>query len=342
MLYKFKGFAVYSLYMISKYEDKVFLADPLRFDSLALDLFRFQYSNNPVYNQYVKALKIVGDQVRTVQDIPFLPIQFFKSHAVRTTAFEPEAVFESSGTTQTINSRHYVKDLSVYRQGFTRAFEQFYGSLTDWCIIGLLPSYLERNNSSLVVMVDEMIRQSGHPDSGFYLYEHEKLQQVLQRMEQRQQRTLLIGVTFALLDLAKKYPMSLQHTVVMETGGMKGRREEMTRPEVHELLKSAFHTKAIHSEYGMTELLSQAYSPGDGIFNCPPWMKVLVRQEDDPFDVRYTGSGIVNVIDLANIYSCSFIATEDVGIVYDNGSFAVQGRLDNSDIRGCSLMVSGL
>lgn len=223
-----------------------------------------------------------------------------------------------------------------------KAFELFYGPVSEWCIIGLLPSYLERSNSSLVVMADELIRRSGHASSGFYLYEHEKLAGVLQDLESKHQKTLLIGVTFGLLDFAEQFPMPLKHTIIMETGGMKGRREEMTRQEVHDILKKAFQLDAIHSEYGMTELLSQGYSTGEGIFLTPPWMKVSVRLEDDPLDVRSSGTGIINVIDLANIYSCCFIATEDVGRVYENGSFEVQGRVDNSDIRGCSLMIAGL
>lgn len=328
--------------MNSNYEDRIFLTDTVGFEALALDLFRFQYQQNPVYQQYVNALGIVGDKVRSVEQIPFLPIRFFKTHSIQTTAFTPQAVFESSGTTGSVNSRHLVKELGLYRQSFGKAFEQFYGPVDRWCVIGLLPSYLERSHSSLVVMVDELVRRSGHPDSGFYLYEHEKLQQVLRKLEQEGQPVLLIGVTFALLDFAEHFPMPLQHTVIMETGGMKGRREEMTRQEVHELLTRAFGLKAIHSEYGMTELLSQAYSAGNGLFRCPPWMKVLLRQEDDPFDLRREGAGIVNVIDLANIYSCCFIATDDVGRLYADGSFEVQGRLDNSDIRGCSLMVTAL
>lgn len=323
-------------------EDKVFSVDTGNFDSLALELFRFQYQHNPLYQEYVNSLPGVGKNPQSILEIPFLPIQFFKSHDVRTTAFTPEAVFESSGTTQTINSRHAVKSLSLYRKSFMTAFEQFYGPVANWCIIGLLPSYLERQHSSLVVMVDELIRQSGHPLSGFYLYEHSTLQQTLLQTEQQRQPVLLIGVTFGLLDFAEKFPMPLQHTIIMETGGMKGRRHEMTRQEVHALLKEAFQVPHIHSEYGMTELLSQGYSKGAGIFQCPPWMKMLVRQEDDPFDVRRDGTGIVNIIDLANIYSCSFIAAEDVCRLQPDGSFEIQGRMDNSDIRGCSLMVAGL
>lgn len=328
--------------MNSKYEDKVFLADQQGFNELALELFRFQYQHNSVYREYVNALQLVGEDVQHMDDIPFLPIQFFKTREVCTTTFEPEAVFMSSGTTQTINSRHSVKSMPIYQESFLKAFELFYGDVTEWCIIGLLPSYLERSNSSLVVMADELIRRSGHPDSGFYLYEHEKLAGVLQQLEAKKQKTLLIGVTFGLLDFAEAYPMPLKHTIIMETGGMKGRREEMTRQEVHDILKAAFQLPSIHSEYGMTELLSQGYSKGEGIFLTPPWMKIRVRLEDDPLDVRLSGTGIINVIDLANIYSCCFIATEDVGRVFEDGSFEVQGRVDNSDIRGCSLMVAGL
>jgi hypothetical protein len=328
--------------MICEIEDKIFTVETADFEQLALEVFKFQYNNNAIYQQYVNALSIVGSNVRSVEQIPFLPIRFFKTTEIKTTLFEPEAVFESSGTTQTVNSRHYVKDINIYRRSFLQAWERFYGPVQDWCVIGLLPAYLERQNSSLVVMVNEMIKLSQHAHSGFYLYEHEKLASVLQELEKQGQKTILIGVTFGLLDFAEQYPMPLQHTIVMETGGMKGRRREMTREEVHLLLNTAFQTHAIHSEYGMTELLSQAYSYGDGIFNCPPWMKVLMRQDDDPLDVRVSGSGIINIIDLANIYSCSFIATDDVGTVMPDGSFEVLGRIDTSDIRGCNLLIAGL
>jgi hypothetical protein len=326
--------------MICEYEDKIFLTEKADFESMALEIFRFQYRHNPLYQQYVNAVSIVGEQARALHQVPFLPISFFKTHTVQTTAFDPQAVFESSGTTQTINSRHLVKDLSLYRRSFLQAWEQFYGPVQDWCIIGLLPSYLERSHSSLVVMVNDMIRASGHPASGFYLYNHDELYRVLQQQEQAQQKTLLIGVTFALLDFAAAWPMPLKHTIIMETGGMKGRREEMTRMQVHELLQTAFEVPAIHSEYGMTELLSQAYSKGQGVFDCPSWMKVVVRQEDDPLTTTTTGSGVVNIIDLANLYSCAFIATDDIGLVHADGSFEIQGRMDNSDIRGCSLLVA--
>jgi hypothetical protein len=277
--------------------------------------------------------------IKTPAVIPALPISFFKTHTVTSTQFEAETVFESSGTTKTQTSRHLVKDLSLYRKSFIDAFTLFYGNISDWCILGLLPSYLERQHSSLVMMVDELIRLGGHPASGFYLDEHEKLSQTLAQLEMARQKTLLIGVTFGLLDFAASHPQQLQHTIVMETGGMKGRRKELTRAEVHRLLSDGLGVKQVHSEYGMTELLSQAYSNGNGRFICPPWMKLLVRDEEDPLSIKESGRGILQVIDLANRYSCSFIATEDVGMVYEDGSFEVWGRLDNSDIRGCSLLV---
>lgn len=308
------------------------------FSDACLTAFRFQYAHNPVYRQWCDLMGADPAVIMTPAGIPSLPISFFKTHTVITTQFEPQTVFESSGTTQTIQSKHWVKDIEVYRQSFIKAFELFYGKIGDWCILGLLPSYLERQHSSLVMMVDEMIKLSGHADSGFYLYEHEKLSQTLQKLEASGQKTLLIGVTFGLLDFAAAFPQKLQHTVVMETGGMKGRRKELTRAEVHRQLMDGLGVTTIHSEYGMTELLSQAYSKGEGRFVCPPWMKVLVRDEDDPLLVKTSGRGLLQVIDLANIYSCCFIATEDVGIVYEDGSFEVWGRLDNSDIRGCSLM----
>ncbi len=272
-----------------------------------------------------------------------MPIALFKTHTIATTDFEPEVVFESSGTTQTINSKHLVKDVGLYEQSFNAAFRLFYGEPKDWCIIALLPSYLERNNSSLVMMAERLIHQSEHADSGFYLDDLEKFHQIITGLEKQQQKTLLIGVTFALLDFAEAFPLQLQHTIIMETGGMKGRRKEMTRQEVHAILCKSFGLSKIHSEYGMTELLSQAYSAGDGIFTCPPWMKVLVREEDDPLSVLLAeknkiASGAVNVIDLANIYSCSFIATDDAAKLYPDESFEILGRLDNSDIRGCSLL----
>ena len=316
---------------------------PQNFSETALAIFQFQYTQNPLYHQYCQALHIDSEKIDDIKKIPFLPIAFFKTHTVTTTQFEPAAIFESSGTTQTSNSKHLVKDIGLYEQSFTAAFNLFYGDAADWCIIALLPSYLERNNSSLVMMADNLIQQSNHAESGFYLNDLDKLQHTLIQLEKQQKKILLIGVTFALLDFAEQYPMPLHYTTIMETGGMKGRREEITREAVHHILCTAFNIHKIHSEYGMTELLSQAYSKGNGIFNCPPWMKVLVREEDDPLSVMMVDehkiiSGATNVIDLANIYSCSFIATDDVVKLYPDERFEILGRLDNSDMRGCSLL----
>lgn len=305
----------------------------------ALSVFRFQYQYNPVYRKWCDLTRVRPDEVKTLSSIPSLPVSFFKSHAVRTTDFTEERVFESSGTTGVQTSRHLIKDLGWYRKSFVKCFERFYGPVTDWCILGLLPSYLERQHSSLVLMVDELIKLSGHREGGFYLTEHAKLAETLEKLESVGQKTLLIGVTFGLLDFAEAFPQKLKHTIVMETGGMKGRRKEMTREEVHQLIKEGLGVEEVHSEYGMTELLSQAYSKGAGLFNCPPWMKVLVRGEDDPLMVQEWGKGLLQVIDLANIYSCSFIALDDAGILHPDGSFEVLGRVDHSDIRGCSLLV---
>ncbi len=313
-------------------------ADPLSFNGKALEIFLYQSHYNKVYKEWCNILNIDAGKINSLAGIPFLPVSFFKSHKIVCGEFNAEAVFESSGTTKTSNSKHFVKDVSIYKKSFLKTFETFYGNIKEWCVIGLLPSYLERQDSSLVLMVDELIKRSGNPASGFYLDEFDKLRTVLKQLESLKQKTLLIGVTFALLDFAETHPIALKHTVVMETGGMKGRRKELTRPELHSILQKNFHVNTIHSEYGMTEILSQAYSKGDGKFICPPWMKVLLRDEEDPLSVKNYGKGILNIIDLANIYSCSFIATDDAGIVYEDGSFEVIGRVDNSDIRGCSLL----
>jgi phenylacetate-coenzyme A ligase PaaK-like adenylate-forming protein len=327
-------------------EKKIFAASAANFNTLAIDVFRFQYAHNEIYRRYCDALKIEADAVHLVEKIPFLPISFFKSHEIKTTSFDTDLVFESSGTTGSSTSRHYVKDVELYRKSFSACFERFYGVPKYKCILALLPSYLERKHSSLVMMAEALIRESGNALSGSYLYDHEKLHRSLLHNELLKIPTLLIGVTYALLDFAEQYPMQLRYTIVMETGGMKGRREELTRQEVHRQLQEKLGISLVHSEYGMTELLSQAYSKGDGIFHCPAWMKVLVREEDDPMHVRQAAhaierpvSGVINVIDLANLYSCSFIATDDVGKLYPNESFEVLGRLDNSDIRGCGLMI---
>jgi hypothetical protein len=328
--------------MNGEWHDKIFSITESGFSQLALDIFHFQYEANSVYNSYVNALGKTPSDVDEIEKIPFLPISFFKTDEIKTGKFNAEVIFKSSGTTQTINSQHHVKDVSIYTQSFTTAFKKIYGDPQKWCVLGLLPSYLEKGNSSLVYMVDDLIKQSQHPESGFYLYELEKLKETLFLLERANQRALLIGVTYALLDLAEKFPMQLINTIIMETGGMKGRREELTRIEVHDQLKKAFGKTEIHSEYGMTELLSQAYAKKEGRFEFPPWMKVLIRDDEDPLTVQHSASGVVsgalNIIDLANVYSCSFIATDDVGKLYPDKSFEVLGRMDGSDLRGCSLL----
>lgn len=318
--------------------NNIFSVSTGQFEATCMSVFRYQYQFNPIYRKWCDMMGSTPATVQTPTQILPLPVSFFKQETIITGA-NATHYFESSGTTQTQNSRHWVRDLDIYRQSFNKAFELFYGPVTDWCILALLPAYLERRHSSLVMMADELIRDSTHPQSGFYLYDHERLNDTLALLEKSGQKTLLLGVTFALLDFAENFPQQLKHTIVMETGGMKGRRKEMTRAEVHAILTSKLGVPTVHSEYGMTELLSQAYSKGEGVFECPPWMKVMVRDEEDPLGMSTTGRGVIQVIDLANLYSCSFIATEDLGQVYSDGSFEVWGRLDNSDIRGCSLMV---
>lgn len=311
---------------------------------MALEIFFFQSRNNEVYKKYINSIRIVPEKINSIEKIPFLPISFFKTHQVCTTTFEPEIIFESSGTSGENTSRHFVKSIAHYQKTFTKTFNLFYGNPANWCILGLLPGYLERENSSLVSMVNGLIKNSANAYSGFYLYDHEKLYQALVHNEIIQQPTLLIGVTYALLDFAEKYSMKLQNTFIIETGGMKGKREEITREEVHQILKNKFGLKTIHSEYGMTELLSQAYSKGNGSFQTPPWMKILLREYNDPFAIitsaksAKAANGLINIIDLANLYSCSFIATDDVGRIYRNNNFEVLGRRDLSDLRGCSLL----
>lgn len=309
------------------------------FEATALSVFRYQYTYNALYRQYCMALHIKEEMVQRLTQIPFLPVSFFKTHCVTTGDIaEPELTFESSGTTGENTSRHYVADAGVYEQALVQGFEAFYGSSEDYAILALLPSYLERSNASLVHMAKTLMERSGHADNGFYINEWDKLAAVLRRLEQQGQKVLLLGVTFALLDFAAAYPMRLAHTIVMETGGMKGRRAELTRSEVHSILKEQWQLTAVHSEYGMTELLSQAYAVRDGIFECTATMRVLVRDINDPLDVQASGTGCINVIDLANVHSCAFIATEDIGNIHVDGTFEVLGRMDHSALRGCSLM----
>jgi len=301
-------------------------------------VFDWQVQNNPVYQQWVNLIAKDAKAPAEMNQIPFLPISFFKSHAVFV-GDQPATLFESSGTTQDVVSKHWVADTTIYKQSFLQCFQLFYGAPADYCVLGLLPSYLERNHSSLVYMVNELINTSNHPDSGFYLDDFASLDSVLKKLELQKQKVWLIGVSFALIDFSSAFPQQLNNTMVIETGGMKGRKQELTKLELHTVLNTQLGTQKIHSEYGMTELLSQAYSYGDGVFTCPPWMKVLVSDEDDPSLLKSRGRGVLHIIDLANIYSCSFIATQDLGEINEDGSFQVLGRVDASDRRGCSLMV---
>lgn len=304
---------------------------------IALEVFRYQYLTNKVYQAFCNALGCVAQSVVSLHQIPFLPIQFFKSMEVQAGEFIPATVFTSSGTTGSQTSRHSVKDLSLYETSFLQCFEAFYGSPKNYCILGLLPSYLERQGSSLIYMVEKLIALSAHPASGFYLYEHEKLHQTLLVLEKQKQPTILFGVSYALLDFVENHSIALEHTTVIETGGMKGRKKELTKNALYEILKAGFSAAEIHSEYGMTELLSQAYAV-NGMYTCPPWMKVMLREETDPLSYSER-TGAINVIDLANLYSCSFIATDDLGRMHAYRRFEVLGRMDNSDVRGCSQLV---
>jgi len=320
---------------------KIFeISSAQEFESLALDVFRFQIEKIPVYSLFCEHLGRTKNNTTTVKEIPFLPIAFFKSKKVVSSKNKEQVIFSSSGTSGQITSKHYVTDLALYEQSYLKSFETFYGDISEYCLMALLPSYLERGGSSLIYMVNDLIHKSNHVDSGFYLDEMDVLVEKLIKLDSQGIKVLLIGVSFALLDLVEKYQLNLKNTIVMETGGMKGRRQELIREELHAILKKGFGPPSIHSEYGMTELLSQAYSQGNGIFKNPPWMKVLIRDTEDPLSLQEHGkTGGINVIDLANINSCSFIATQDLGKSYEDGSFEILGRFDNSDIRGCNLMV---
>lgn len=315
------------------------IASDRDFERLALQVFQYQYANNKVYRDYINYLHINTDEVCSYTEIPFLPIEFFKSHKVVATTSGEEKIFTSSGTTGSVVSKHHIARLAIYEQSFQQAFKQFYGDISSFCILALLPSYLERGGSSLVYMCDQLIEQSHHPDSGFYLHNLDELKTKLKQLELNSQPTILIGVSYALLDLIEKENFSLQHTIIMETGGMKGKRKEMVKEALHKKLANGFGVHKIHSEYGMTELLSQAYSIGDGKYSCPPWMKILIRDPNDPLSLHTDRSGGINVIDLANVDSCAFIATQDMGQLNEDGSFRISGRFDQSDVRGCNLMV---
>ena len=316
------------------------ISNPKQFEKIALKVFRFQYENNLVYQEFCNLMNTNIQEVKSLQQIPFLPIQFFKSHTVISNENPIQETFTSSGTTGTINSRHCVTDISIYEESYQKGFAQFYGNIEDYVILALLPTYLEREGSSLIYMVKDLIEKTNNPESGFYLHNHEALIEKLIELDSSGQNIILIGVTYALLDLIEKQKFQFKNTFIMETGGMKGKRKEMIREELHEQLCNGFGVSAIHSEYGMTELLSQAYSLGDGVFECPSWMQILIRDTEDALTYSENGkTGGINVIDLANINSCSFIATQDLGKKNPNNSFEVLGRFDNSDIRGCNLMV---
>ncbi len=316
------------------------ISNEQQFNAIALQVFRHQATHCAVYNNFLTGLKTDIDAINHYTQIPFLPIEFFKNHTVKSTDGPNEVVFTSSGTTGMITSSHNVADVSWYTESFRKAFQLFYGDIKSYTILALLPAYLERAGSSLIYMADDLIKQSCDTDSGFYLYNHEELYRQLIKQKLTKKPTLLLGVTFALLDFVEQYQFIFPELILMETGGMKGRRKEMIREELHDTLCAGFGVDAIHSEYGMTELLSQAYSKGDGIFECPPWMKVITRDTNDPITPLNNGqTGGINIIDLANINSCSFLATQDLGRVEPNGSFEVLGRFDNSDIRGCNLLI---
>ncbi len=320
------------------------ISNQKQFEKIALKVFRFQYENNEVYREFCDFLKIDTTKVKSVAQIPFLPIELFKTRKVISKSPETlgliQKIFTSSGTTGITTSQHYVTDVTLYEESYRIGFSQFYGNIENYVILALLPSYLEREGSSLIYMVDDLIKRSNNSESGFYLNNHNDLIKKLIQLDSEGQNVILIGVTYALLDLLEKQKFQLKNTIIMETGGMKGRRKEMIREELHGQLCQGFEVATIHSEYGMTELLSQAYSLGNGLFECPTWMQILIRDTEDPLTyVPSAKSGGINVIDLANINSCSFIATQDLGKKYPNNSFEVLGRFDNSDIRGCNLMV---
>ncbi len=332
--------SLFLMFNTTDFIESIFKSNLNNFDELALQAFAYQFENNVVYQQYCKLNKILDKQsVTEVAQIPFLPIQFFKNKQIVCNNEPTEIVFTSSSTSGTGESSHYVTNLKVYNQAFTKGFEQFYGNIKDYCFLALLPSYMERKGSSLILMCDELIKASKHPLSNFYLHNHQQLFEVLTELKRKNQKTILLGATFGLLDFAENFKIDFPELIVMETGGMKGRKKEITRYEIHSILQNGFGVNKIHSEYGMTELLSQAYSYGNGLFECPNWMQVKISDNTDPFCfVNENKSGVLNVIDLANINSCCFIQTQDIGRMNNKKQFEVLGRLDFSDVRGCSLL----
>jgi hypothetical protein len=312
------------------------------FNDLCLKIFHFQYRQNRVYQQFCDHLERNPGNVNKPSEIPFLPIEFFKTHAVVCGEKKPDVVFSSSGTSGSQTSRHAVLSADLYDQSFLKGFTLAYGDPGQYCFLALLPSYLEREGSSLIYMVEKLMQISRHPLNGFFLYDHPKLGEALQHLRNQNQKTILFGVSYALIDFTQDFRIDFPELIVVETGGMKGRKKEMIREELHELLKAGFGVGQIHSEYGMTELLSQAWSAGDGHFSTPPWMKVLIRDVNDPMSYLMAGrTGGISIIDLANLYSCSFIATSDLGMIRPDATFEVLGRYDQSEIRGCNLMAGG-
>jgi len=316
------------------------IEDEKSFQQIALQTFRKQSRELKVYKEYLEVLKINPDSIRRWEDIPYLPIEFFRTKEIILDGLLPELIFQSSGSTSNKSSKHFVADLKMYERSFVLGFEKVYGSIEKYCILALLPSYLEKGDSSLVYMTDHLIRKSEHAQSGFYLNNYHELSQVLKSLKDHQQKTILLGVSYALLDLAEQFPLDFTELIIMETGGMKGRRKELLKEELHAILKNSFHVKAIHSEYGMTELLSQAYSQGEGKYTCPKWMRLRIREMNDPFSFAMAGkTGGICITDLANLNSCSFLATQDLGRIHADGSFEVLGRFDDAEARGCNLML---
>ncbi len=344
LLFKINRFAIKNLLGFIHFKQPLTLLNQPFIDE-ALQLFRKQSSENELYKHFIQSLAVDPATVCALDDIPFLPISFFKTHEVKTGNFQPEKCFESSGTTGMINSKHCIRNIDAYLENTVSIFRESYGDPAEYCFIGLLPSYLERGNSSLIVMADHFIKLSKHSSSGFFLNEFNKLHELLLELEAQAQPTILMGVTFALLDFIESHPIQLKHTIVMETGGMKGRKKELTRDELHQLLKDGFGVHTIHAEYGMTELMSQAYSKGNGLYRSSSKLNILLRSTDDPFEIWQEDEhimrvGVINVIDLANIDSIGFIATDDLARFTGNGEFELLGRVDSSDVRGCSLLTA--
>lgn len=326
---------------IENLSEQIFqINDDISFQQIALEIFSIQSKHNLVYKKYLEALKINSGEIKVIEEIPFLPIEFFKSHKVVLDGVDPQIVFSSSGTSGMTASQHFVAETKTYEKSFIKGFQQFFGPIGDYCVLALLPSYMEREGSSLIYMAEQLIQLTKNNKSGFFLNNLSELVEVIHSPELKNKKIILLGVTYALLELAENYSIQNPDLIVMETGGMKGKRKELVREELHQLLINQLGVRKIYSEYGMTELLSQAYSIGDGVFNTPPWMKVLIRDTNDPLSLLEDDqSGGINVIDLANIYSCSFIMTQDLGKKYKDNSFEVLGRFDSSDLRGCNLLV---